>query len=57
MTAEEIRKVHIYGGDAGTAEIAEFLREIAAQLAELNERMKPGNLEVSIFNCDSEREF
>jgi hypothetical protein len=39
MTADEIRKVQIYGGDAGTSEIAEMLREIAAQLAELNQRL------------------
>jgi hypothetical protein len=36
MTAHEIREIRIYGGDAGTSEIAEMLREIAAQLAELN---------------------
>ena len=36
MTPKEIRKVDIYGGDAGTSEIAFFLREMAAQLAELN---------------------
>ena len=48
MTAEEIRKIHVYGSEAGTAEIAEFLREIAAQLAELNARMEPGNLIANI---------
>lgn len=31
-----------------------LLREIAAQLAELNERLRPGNLEVNIYDCSFE---
>ena len=54
MTAEEIRAI----GEIGTRHITvddrmnfEVMREIAAQLAELNERLKPGNLDVNIYDC------
>jgi hypothetical protein len=40
MQADEIRKIAVYGGDAGTAEIAEMLREVAAQMAELNKELR-----------------
>jgi hypothetical protein len=51
MNAERIRKMKI-GGDASSyAEdtICFFLQEIAAQLAELNNRMEPGNLIVNVY--------
>lgn len=65
MTAEEIRNVvkivfapscqplaevpTIQGQALSCAVI--FLQEIAAQLAELNARLTPGNFEVNIYDC------
>jgi hypothetical protein len=40
VQADEIRKIPVYGGDAGTSEIAEMLREVAAQMAELNKELR-----------------
>ncbi len=56
MTADEIRKTEICADWTDTQEnigdsIFKMLREIAAQLAELNERLTPGNLEVNIYDC------
>ena len=56
MTAEEIRKAEICADWTNAEEnigdsIFQMLREIAAQLAELNERLRPGNLEVNIYDC------
>jgi hypothetical protein len=61
MTAAEIRKICSLGprkwwhsfGLAGRMQ-AFCLMEIAAQLAELNERLRPGNLDVNIFDCSFE---
>ena len=39
MTANEIRAMKSYNGTPGEAQIAEWLQEIAAQLAELNQRI------------------
>lgn len=61
MTADEIRKGmtvvpfrwwHWFRRN-GRIE-AFYLMEIAAQLAELNERLRPGNLDVNIFDCSFE---
>jgi hypothetical protein len=56
MTADEIRKTEITGEWTEAQEaigdsVFQMLREIAAQLAELNERLKPGNLDVNIYDC------
>ena len=56
MTAEQIRAAKFEWYD-GPYECARWLQEIAAQLSELNERIKPGNLEVNVYNCDSERKI
>lgn len=69
MTAEEIRSSfkHVVSPEA-QAPIVEtqttdrvlmlqevlFLQEIAAQMAELNERLKPGSLEMNIYDCTFE---
>ena len=53
MTAAEIRAIQMNS----TMEpflAFEMLREIAAQLAELNERLTPGNFEVNIYDCSFE---
>jgi hypothetical protein len=55
VTADEIRSQINVGSHTGLDE-AQFLvlREIAAQLAELNERLTPGKLEVNIYDCSFE---
>jgi hypothetical protein len=50
MTAEQIRSAK-FECDDGLWECARWLQELAAQLAELNERLTPGNLEVNIYDC------
>lgn len=61
MTADEIRAFRATSLPVGDREylhfeaIGVFLREIAAQLAELNERLKPGNFEANIIDCSFER--
>jgi hypothetical protein len=65
MTADEIRKMMRFEPGlkwwqrfGRTGRIQAFcLMEIAAQLAELNERLKPGNLEINIFDCSFERDI
>jgi hypothetical protein len=59
MTAEEIRSVDVPAlNDDFRTEVQVkalvMLREIAAQLAELNERLTPGNFEVNIYDCSFE---
>ena len=59
MTADEIR-AHWKNADITTqhealVHVTFYLAEIAAQLAELNNRMLPGNLEINTFDCSAER--
>jgi hypothetical protein len=61
MTAEEIRKTMSlrprkwWNSFGQTGRMQAFcLMEIAAQLAELNERLRPGNLDINIFDCSFE---
>jgi len=53
VTADQIRETQ-FEHDDGAWESARWLREIAAQLAELNERLTPGKLEVNIYDCSFE---
>jgi hypothetical protein len=51
MTAEEIRGFPLTAEDADARALESVLREIAAQLAELNETLKPGKFAVNRYDA------